>query len=869
MKKLLKTLVLALCLIGTMALTGFAASAEQFEHGTEKKKIDTVYVVNPVYSDLFTEEDIRQMVESQNEKQQMNSMQSGSVTYCTTIAEAGVVLKKAAMSHQLDCTVYYVQDYFSSAQPDYKAMISAMEAHTKVPTEGDYIKWQYSGYSITGECTDVDSNYQEYWKLNFTFTRFYDTMAEEKALNQKVQAFLDTYYNPGDSVLKKVQTIYNWITANVTYDYSEVAGDYHKYTAYAGMVRGTCVCQGYSLLMYRLCLEMGVDCRVVVGYGGGNHAWNLVKMGDGKWYFCDSTWDAGKANKSYFLKGSDEFFYDHFIYDDEMEDDFEKNYPYSATDYNYSFVDKSEVPTLKSVTNSKEGYQKVTWDNSSNFDEIYVYRKSGSGSYSKVANIDASYGTLDVAINTPVSGTVYTYCLKGYKNGSTSGKSNEISVTYLALTTPKAVTTASGINVSWATVKGATSYQVYRKTAEETSYTKIAATKSLSYLDKDVLSTVKFSYRIRPVKGGTNGVLSRDVASAMYLKAPQIDKVDNQVKSQMITWSNSTGAKGYYVYCKENDGSYVRIAQVAAAASGKNQYVNSNVKSGTRYTYTIKSYNGSNVSGARDGVTNMFLAPATITTGERTNPGMKISWNKVNGADYYIVYRIKSGAWSKIGTTRTLSFTDTDTLKAGVGYMYSVRAINGSYYSKNGASPKTLKPVNDTIRLTSLKNTSAGISMSWKTVAGADTYYIYRKESGKSFALIGKVGKSGTTYVDASVKGNNGKMYEYAVKPAFTGSLGCGVASKMVRLWTQQITFSNVNKASNCAQVSWNNNAAADGYEAYYQKKGSSEKVSITYNGTGFYLGDYVYTFRVRSYKIVDGVRYYGEYAEKTLDLTN
>ena len=57
----------------------------------------------------------------------------------------------------------------------------------------------------------------------------------------------------------------------------------------------TAVCQGYAGLLYRLCLEMGISCRMITGTGnGGAHAWNIVAL-DGKYYNADSTWDAGST----------------------------------------------------------------------------------------------------------------------------------------------------------------------------------------------------------------------------------------------------------------------------------------------------------------------------------------------------------------------------------------------------------------------------------------------------------------------------------------------------------------------------------------------------------------------------------------------
>lgn len=74
---------------------------------------------------------------------------------------------------------------------------------------------------------------------------------------------------------------------------------------------GRVVCEGYAKL-YHACLNArGVENRYVVGDAGGDHAWNLVKIGGAGWYWCDLTWDdapeltAGRRY-NYFLKTDDE-----------------------------------------------------------------------------------------------------------------------------------------------------------------------------------------------------------------------------------------------------------------------------------------------------------------------------------------------------------------------------------------------------------------------------------------------------------------------------------------------------------------------------------------------------------------------------------
>ncbi len=54
---------------------------------------------------------------------------------------------------------------------------------------------------------------------------------------------------------------------------------------------GAGVCETYAEIFHLMMNYSGVDCIRVQGDAGGGHAWNLVKMDDGEWYWFDLTWD--------------------------------------------------------------------------------------------------------------------------------------------------------------------------------------------------------------------------------------------------------------------------------------------------------------------------------------------------------------------------------------------------------------------------------------------------------------------------------------------------------------------------------------------------------------------------------------------------
>lgn len=81
---------------------------------------------------------------------------------------------------------------------------------------------------------------------------------------------------------------------------------------------------------------------------------------------------------------------------------------------------------------------------------------------------------------------------------------------------------------------------------------------------------------------------------------------------------------------------------------------------------------------------------------ESVGKGVKISWNAVDGAVKYQLYRKASGGeWEKVKTVSGLTYTDTTAL-AGVKYAYKLRVYDGSGWSGFGpANSITFRPFTD------------------------------------------------------------------------------------------------------------------------------------------------------------------------------
>ena len=160
-------------------------------------------------------------------------------------------------------------------------------------------------------------------------------------------------------------------------------------------------------------------------------------------------------------------------------------------------------------------------------------------------------------------------------------------------------------------------------------------------------------------------------------------KAAQQTSAVKLTWNKSAGASGYKIYRRTAKGRYVCIKTVK---SGTTSYVDKTVKSGNRYYYCVKAYNGNVFSGYTE--TDILYIKAPVVTVSKSAQGVKLSWKKSAGAKKYIVYRkTPTGKYKavKTVTAKTLSWTDK-TAKKGQTYYYIVKAVNNKTYS--AASPQ-------------------------------------------------------------------------------------------------------------------------------------------------------------------------------------
>ena len=320
--------------------------------------------------------------------------------------------------------------------------------------------------------------------------------------------------------------------------------------------------------------------------------------------------------------------------------------------------------------------------------------------------------------------------------------------------------------ISWNAVENAQQYEVWCRLGEDGDYNLLATTDRLSLTHTEAQSGATYFYKVRAVSGEVVSEYSNEVAvevpEELVLPSPTV-KATNVASSGKIklTWSKVDGAEKYEVWrATSENGTYTKLT-----TTSKTSITNTSTTAGKTYYYKVRAIAG-DVQGEFSEIVSRTcdLARPTVKTTNIASTGkIKISWNKVDGAVKYEVYRAtsKNGKYTKLTTTTKTSVTNSKT-EAGKTYYYRVKAI-ASTSAANSAASAAVGRTCDLARPTvTVKLNSKGKPVvSWNKISGAVKYEVYRatSENGKYTKL--------TTTTKTSItnsKAEAGVTYYYKVR---------------------------------------------------------------------------------------------------------
>lgn len=245
----------------------------------------------------------------------------------------------------------------------------------------------------------------------------------------------------------------------------------------------------------------------------------------------------------------------------------------------------------------------------------------------------------------------------------------------------------------------------------------------------ELIKTIVADYHIE--LAGKQDAFKADMPANLQTKALNY-------KTIQVSWSSVDNADGYIVYRRTETGSWKKIADQVTDIFYKDQ----KAVTGRVYYYTVRAYSytwgGKTVSSYnKDGVIGKAtLGKVKIATAASENYNtIRVTWNKVFGANGYRVYRStsKNGKYTSIGSTAknsAVTFLDKKAV-TGTTYYYKVRAyrnVNGKKVYGSYSIAVKGKAVLSAPSL-SVGSTSKTAVLEWSRVKAADGYQVYASAS--------------------------------------------------------------------------------------------------------------------------------------------
>jgi len=324
-----------------------------------------------------------------------------------------------------------------------------------------------------------------------------------------------------------------------------------------------------------------------------------------------------------------------------------------------------------------------------------------------------------------------------------------------------------------------------------------------------------------------------------------------------LSWDSVSGADGYYIYC----GVFLDEDFDQVGTSATTSYSIAGSSANYYYYYKVAAYNANGTGSLSEPVSSatVLVGMPTGVTATASGTSIVISWNAVTNATGYRIYRSSSstGTFAVIGTSTTTSHTDTG-LSTGTTYYYKVAAYNGvregtqsSYYSA------TIAPSTPT-GLSTFAASTTSITISWSSVTGATSYYIYR--STDPSGPFTQVGTSTTnSWTNTSISTNTTYYYKVAAYNSGGESPQSSASSGQNNGSAPQTAPANLTTTAstyNSISLSWDpvSSGTITGYYIYRSSSSSGVFIYVgtttatTYtNSSGLSTGT-IYFYKVAAY---------------------
>ncbi len=428
-----------------------------------------------------------------------------------------------------------------------------------------------------------------------------------------------------------------------------------------------------------------------------------------------------------------------------------------------------DAPVISSATESK-GSVTIAWNTVSDATSYRVFRADSANGTKKQLAIRTTPNYTDTTVE---AGKIYYYFVAAFDaNTSTLSKLSEHkSITVKGYVDAPAITSISqtdgAVTLAWNTVSNATSYRVFRADSANGVKTQLVIRTTPNYTDTTVQAGKTYYYFVAAFNANTSTLSElsayKSIAVKNYVDAPVISSVSQTDGAVTIKWNTVSNATSYRVF--RSDSANGAKTQLVIRTSPN--YTDTTVQAGKTYYYYVAAFNSntSTLSKYSDGksvkVNETFSAPV-ISAVSIVDGNVTLSWEKVNGATSYRVYRADSATGTrKLLKVRTsLNYTDT-TAVSGNTYYYYVCAYNADSSVLSGFSAYKAVTLSDELIapvVTSVTSSNDNVYLAWSVVENATSYRIFRADSATGAKKLLKV-RTTPSYVDTTAVAGNTYYY--------------------------------------------------------------------------------------------------------------
>lgn len=440
------------------------------------------------------------------------------------------------------------------------------------------------------------------------------------------------------------------------------------------------------------------------------------------------------------------------------------------------------------------------------------------------------------------------------------------------------------VELSWDSVEGATGYEVEVQDPTTGEYALLGTARETSYLHEGLEYDASYIYRVRAVRQRQRDVAAYSVYTGSVearTEVPVLEGVSLTVASAawnqiQLAWQAADASAGYEIERKADNGTYVKIADIQA---GTASYMDT-VETGVLYTYRIRPVKqlGSQMfygdySGEQS-VQTALNAPAAGGVSTSDMQSLSVSWNAVEGANGYEVYRSASSG-SGYTLVANLSGGEVQYRDTGLAientYYYQVRAyrtaagktVYSGYSAEMSGTVKLSQVTGLHVQMTKYNT----LQLSWNASGDAKTYEVYystspdsgykKATSTKKTSYKFSKAKCGQTYYFKI------RTYEKIGKVKYYSDYCTAVSGQTVLTGTPTVYVSKTKY--NSVTIKWSKVPSTRKYEIYYSTSPDGEYTLLKSQGGTSYTHNKLTTGVTYYYKVRATRDYfYGEFSNTT-----